>query len=97
MHDGGTSSHAESLAETLAEHRQHLNSIQVNDEIIGLLDIFTVQDYYLVLKGHCMLDELSYIGTFSAFVLSLDTVKWLSQKPCLESFCHELWLYAGAH
>ncbi|XP_051141230.1 AUGMIN subunit 6 [Andrographis paniculata] len=28
-HDGGTSSHAESLATTLAEHRQHLDSIQV--------------------------------------------------------------------
>ncbi|XP_011097327.1 AUGMIN subunit 6 [Sesamum indicum] len=29
VHDGGTSSHAESLTETLAEHRQHLDSIQV--------------------------------------------------------------------
>ncbi|KAI3463077.1 hypothetical protein Pfo_019740 [Paulownia fortunei] len=29
VHDGGTSSHAGSLAETLAEHRQHLDSIQV--------------------------------------------------------------------
>ncbi|KZV17309.1 hypothetical protein F511_18250 [Dorcoceras hygrometricum] len=29
VHDGGTSSHAESLAATLAEHRQHLDSIQV--------------------------------------------------------------------
>ncbi|XP_057766979.1 AUGMIN subunit 6 isoform X2 [Salvia miltiorrhiza] len=28
-HDGDTSSHAESLAATLAEHRQHLDSIQV--------------------------------------------------------------------
>lgn len=28
-HDGGTSSHAESLAATLSEHRQHLDSIQV--------------------------------------------------------------------
>ncbi|XP_031094765.1 AUGMIN subunit 6 [Ipomoea triloba] len=28
-HDGGTSSHAESLAATLAEHQQHLASIQV--------------------------------------------------------------------
>ncbi|KAL0351094.1 UNVERIFIED_CONTAM: AUGMIN subunit [Sesamum radiatum] len=29
VHDGGSSSHAESLATTLAEHRQHLDSIQV--------------------------------------------------------------------
>ncbi|CAI9752598.1 unnamed protein product [Fraxinus pennsylvanica] len=29
MHNGGTSSHAESLAATLAEHQQHLDSIQV--------------------------------------------------------------------
>lgn len=29
VHQGGTSSHAESLAATLAEHRQHLDSIQV--------------------------------------------------------------------
>ncbi|CAA0820141.1 Unknown protein [Striga hermonthica] len=29
MHDGSTSNHAESLAATLAEHRQHLDSIQV--------------------------------------------------------------------
>ncbi|XP_075515198.1 AUGMIN subunit 6-like isoform X1 [Primulina tabacum] len=29
VHDGGTISHAESLAATLAEHRQHLDSIQV--------------------------------------------------------------------
>ncbi|XP_011098821.1 AUGMIN subunit 6 [Sesamum indicum] len=29
VHDGGSSSHAESLAATLAEHRQHLDSIQV--------------------------------------------------------------------
>ncbi|KAL0395750.1 UNVERIFIED_CONTAM: AUGMIN subunit [Sesamum calycinum] len=29
VHDGGTSSHAESLTETLTEHRQHLDSIQV--------------------------------------------------------------------
>ncbi|KAG8384925.1 hypothetical protein BUALT_Bualt04G0168800 [Buddleja alternifolia] len=29
VHEGGTSSHAESLATTLAEHRQHLDSIQV--------------------------------------------------------------------
>ncbi|KAL0331894.1 UNVERIFIED_CONTAM: AUGMIN subunit [Sesamum calycinum] len=28
VHDGGSSSHAESLATTLAEHRQHLDSIQ---------------------------------------------------------------------
>ncbi|KAL0424229.1 UNVERIFIED_CONTAM: AUGMIN subunit [Sesamum radiatum] len=28
VHDGGTSSHAESLTETLTEHRQHLDSIQ---------------------------------------------------------------------
>ncbi|KAK2969788.1 hypothetical protein RJ640_028068, partial [Escallonia rubra] len=28
-HDGGTSGHAESLAATLSEHRQHLSSIQV--------------------------------------------------------------------
>ncbi|GER33301.1 G-box binding factor 2 [Striga asiatica] len=29
VHDGSTSNHAESLAATLAEHRQHLDSIQV--------------------------------------------------------------------
>ncbi|XP_022869776.1 AUGMIN subunit 6-like isoform X1 [Olea europaea var. sylvestris] len=29
MHNGGTGSHAESLAATLAEHQQHLDSIQV--------------------------------------------------------------------
>ncbi|KAI3474963.1 hypothetical protein Pfo_030274 [Paulownia fortunei] len=29
VHDGGTSCHAESLAATLVEHRQHLDSIQV--------------------------------------------------------------------
>ncbi|KAL7100582.1 hypothetical protein ACP275_08G005900 [Erythranthe tilingii] len=29
VHDGGASSHAESLTTTLAEHRQHLDSIQV--------------------------------------------------------------------
>ena len=29
-HDGGTGGHAESLVATLAEHRQHLASIQVN-------------------------------------------------------------------
>jgi len=31
-HDGGGSGHAESLAATLAEHRQHLASIQVTSK-----------------------------------------------------------------
>lgn len=33
-HDGGTSSHAESLAATLAEHQQHLDSIQVINQTL---------------------------------------------------------------
>lgn len=35
VHDGSTSSHAESLATTLAEHRQHLDSIQVDFLLLG--------------------------------------------------------------
>lgn len=42
VHDGGTSSHAESLAATLAEHRQHLDSIQVGNGLTDVLYVFAV-------------------------------------------------------
>ncbi|KAF8399881.1 hypothetical protein HHK36_015751 [Tetracentron sinense] len=45
-HDGGTSGHAESLAATLTEHRQHLSSIQLFLELVSWY-IHHVEDAFL--------------------------------------------------